>query len=38
MLEAIITCTIPIIRAINSPAADAGADLALAADVVIGAE
>lgn len=38
MLEAITTCTIPIIAAVNSPAAGAGADLALAADVVIGAE
>ena len=38
MLEAITTCTIPIIAAVNSPAAGTGADLALAADVVIGAE
>ena len=38
MLEVITTCTIPIIVAVNSPALGVGADLALAADVVIGAE
>ena len=38
MLEAITTCPVPTIAAVNGPAAGAGANLALAADVVIGAE
>ncbi|MCY4459150.1 MAG: enoyl-CoA hydratase-related protein [Albidovulum sp.] len=38
MLEAIKDCPIPIIGAVNGPAAGAGANLALAADVVIAAE
>ncbi|MFT4715924.1 MAG: 2-(1,2-epoxy-1,2-dihydrophenyl)acetyl-CoA isomerase [Paracoccaceae bacterium] len=35
MLQAIINCPIPTIAAVNGPAAGAGANLALAADVVI---
>jgi len=38
MLEAITTCPVPTIAAVNGPAAGAGANLALATDVVIGAE
>ncbi len=38
MLRAIIDCPIPTIAAVNGPAAGAGANLALAADVVIAAE
>lgn len=38
MLEAIFDCPIPTIAAVNGPAAGAGANLALAADVVIAAE
>ena len=38
MLAAISTCPVPTIAAVNGPAAGAGANLALAADVVIGAE
>ena len=38
MLMAIYNCTIPTISAVNGPAAGAGANLALAADVVIAAE
>jgi 2-(1,2-epoxy-1,2-dihydrophenyl)acetyl-CoA isomerase len=38
MFAAIITCPVPTIAAVNGPAAGAGANLALAADVVIGAE
>ena len=38
MLEAITTCPIPTIAAVNGSAAVTGANLALAADVVIGAE
>ena len=38
MLEAITKCPVPTIAAVNGPAAGAGANLALAADVVIGAE
>ncbi|MGB1266435.1 MAG: enoyl-CoA hydratase-related protein, partial [Nereida ignava] len=38
MLEAIFDCPIPTISAVNGPAAGAGANLALAADVVIAAE
>ena len=38
MLEAIRTCPIPTICAVNGPAAGAGANLALAADVVIAKE
>jgi 2-(1,2-epoxy-1,2-dihydrophenyl)acetyl-CoA isomerase len=38
MLKAIFDCTIPTIAAVNGPAAGAGANLALAADVVIAAE
>ena len=38
MLAAITTCPVPTIAAVNGPAAGAGANLALAADVVIGAE
>ncbi|MEO1550125.1 MAG: enoyl-CoA hydratase-related protein [Pseudomonadota bacterium] len=37
MLKAIYGCTIPTISAVNGPAAGAGANLALAADVVIAA-
>ena len=37
MLHAIINCPAPTITALNGPAAGAGANLALAADVVIGA-
>jgi len=38
MLRAIYECKIPTISAVNGPAAGAGANLALAADVVIAAE
>jgi 2-(1,2-epoxy-1,2-dihydrophenyl)acetyl-CoA isomerase len=38
MLKAIFDCPIPTIAAVNGPAAGAGANLALAADVVIAAE
>ena len=38
MLRAIFGCTIPTIAAVNGPAAGAGANLALACDVVIAAE
>ncbi|MDK3018504.1 enoyl-CoA hydratase-related protein [Pseudodonghicola flavimaris] len=38
MLQAITGCPIPTIAAVNGPAAGAGANLALAADVVIAAE
>jgi 2-(1,2-epoxy-1,2-dihydrophenyl)acetyl-CoA isomerase len=38
MLRAIFDCSIPTIAAVNGPAAGAGANLALAADVVIAAE
>ena len=38
MLKAIFDCRIPTIAAVNGPAAGAGANLALAADVVIAAE
>ncbi|MEO1639148.1 MAG: enoyl-CoA hydratase-related protein [Pseudomonadota bacterium] len=38
MLKAIFDCRIPTISAVNGPAAGAGANLALAADVVIGSE
>ncbi|MCV2864666.1 enoyl-CoA hydratase-related protein [Albidovulum sediminicola] len=38
MLRAIIDCPVPVIAAVNGAAAGAGANLALAADVVIAAE
>lgn len=38
MLEAIYNCPVPTISAVNGPAAGAGANLALAADVVIATE
>ncbi|MGI9395137.1 MAG: enoyl-CoA hydratase-related protein [Boseongicola sp.] len=38
MLRAIFDCTVPTIAAVNGPAAGAGANLALAADVVIASE
>ena len=38
MLHAIGTCPVPTISAVNGPAAGAGANLALAADVVIASE
>ncbi|MCY4333912.1 MAG: enoyl-CoA hydratase-related protein [Litoreibacter sp.] len=38
MLRAIYDCTIPVISAVNGPAAGAGANLALSADVVIAKE
>ncbi|MBE1282252.1 MAG: 2-(1,2-epoxy-1,2-dihydrophenyl)acetyl-CoA isomerase [Rhodobacteraceae bacterium] len=38
MLEAVYDCPVPTISAVNGPAAGAGANLALAADVVIAAE
>lgn len=38
MLEAIYNCPVPTISAVNGPAAGAGANLALAADVVIANE
>ena len=38
MLAAIATCLVPTIAAVNGPAAGAGANLALAAAVVIGAD
>jgi 2-(1,2-epoxy-1,2-dihydrophenyl)acetyl-CoA isomerase len=38
MLAAITTCPVPTIAAVNGPAAGAGANLALAAAVVIGAD
>ncbi|WP_417676273.1 enoyl-CoA hydratase-related protein [Pseudodonghicola sp.] len=38
MLTAIANCSIPTLSAVNGPAAGAGANLALAADVVIAAE
>ncbi|MEM6635270.1 MAG: enoyl-CoA hydratase-related protein [Pseudomonadota bacterium] len=38
MLRAIFDCPVPIIAAVNGPAAGAGANLALAADIVIATE
>ncbi len=38
MLRAIVDCPVPTIAAVNGPAAGAGANLALAADVVIASE
>ena len=38
MLEAITNCPVPTIAAVNGPAAGAGANLALAADIVIATE
>ena len=38
MLRAIVNCPVPTIAAVNGPAAGAGANLALAADVVFAAE
>ena len=38
MLKAIFDCRVPTIAAVNGPAAGAGANLALAADVVIASE
>ncbi len=38
MLKAITECPVPTISAVNGPAAGAGANLALAADVVIAAD
>ena len=38
MLQAIVECPVPVIAAVNGAAAGAGANLALAADVVIAAE
>jgi 2-(1,2-epoxy-1,2-dihydrophenyl)acetyl-CoA isomerase len=38
MLAAIATCLVPTIAAVNGPAAGAGANLALAAAVVIGTD
>ncbi len=38
MLEAVANCPVPTISAVNGPAAGAGANLALAADVVIASE
>jgi len=38
LLRAILTCPVPVIAAVNGPAAGAGANLALAADVVIATE
>lgn len=38
MLQAITTCPVPVISAVNGPAAGAGANLALSADVVIATE
>ena len=38
MLKAIVDCRVPTISAVNGPAAGAGANLALAADVVIASE
>lgn len=38
MLQAIVTCPVPVIAALNGTAAGAGANLALVADVVIAAE
>ncbi len=38
MIDAIVNCPIPTIAAVNGPAAGAGANLALTADVVIAAE
>lgn len=38
LIEAITTCPVPVIAAVNGAAAGAGANLALAADVVIAAE
>ena len=38
MLESVVECPVPTIAAVNGPAAGAGANLALAADVVIATE
>ena len=38
MIRAVSACSVPTIAAVNGPAAGAGANLALAADVVIAAE
>lgn len=38
MIDAIVNCPVPTIAAVNGPAAGAGANLALSADVVIAAE
>lgn len=38
VIEAIVNCPVPTIAAVNGPAAGAGANLALAADVVIAAD
>lgn len=38
MLQAIVTCPVPTIAAVNGPAAGAGANIALAADVVFATE
>lgn len=38
MLQAMVNCQVPVICAVNGPAAGAGANLALAADVVIATE
>ena len=38
MLRSVVDCPVPVIAAVNGPAAGAGANLALAADVVIATE